>query len=115
MSSDVRPRPTVPDDLPRKVQAAAFRGVQEALTNIRRHAADATETGVGLWCQTHRLMGAVADDGRGGTRLPAAARGGFGLVGLVERVTALGGTLRAGPRVGYGWEGRAAFPIRKSI
>ncbi|GAB2978435.1 hypothetical protein GCM10023080_049520 [Streptomyces pseudoechinosporeus] len=108
--------PSVRDDLPHEVQAAAFRVVQEALTNIRRHAADATEISVGLWCEDHRLMVAVADDGRGGTQLPAAARGGgFGLVGLTERVTALGGTLWAGPRVGYGWEVRAAFPIRKSV
>lgn len=108
--------PALPDDLPHEVQAAAFRVVQEALTNIRRHAADATEIGVGLWCEDHRLMVAVADDGRGGTQLPAAARGGgFGLVGLTERVTALGGTLWAGPRVGYGWEVRAAFPLRKSL
>ena len=61
-------------------------------------------------------MVAVADDGRGGTQLPAAARGGgFGLVGLTERVTALGGTLWAGPRVGHGWEVRAAFPLRKTL
>ncbi|MFE9646291.1 sensor histidine kinase [Streptomyces sp. NPDC006365] len=108
--------PSVRDDLLHEVQAAAFRVVQEALTNIRRHAADATEVSVGLWCEDHRLMAAVADDGRGGTQLPAAARGGgFGLVGLTERVTALGGTLWAGPRAGYGWEVRAAFPVRKSI
>ncbi|MGI5193871.1 sensor histidine kinase [Streptomyces sp. CA-288835] len=108
--------PALPDDLAHEVQAAAFRVVQEALTNVRRHAADATEISVGLWCEDHRLMVAVADDGRGGTQLPAAARGGgFGLVGLTERVTALGGTLWAGPRVGYGWEVRAAFPLRKSL
>ncbi|MFG2028775.1 sensor histidine kinase [Streptomyces sp. NPDC048825] len=108
--------PALPDDLPHEVQAAAFRVVQEALTNVRRHAADATEISVGLWCEDHRLMVAVADDGRGGTQLPAAARGGgFGLVGLTERVTALGGTLWAGPRVGHGWEVRAVFPLRKSI
>ncbi|WP_328767783.1 sensor histidine kinase [Streptomyces sp. NBC_00286] len=108
--------PALSDDLPHEVQAAAFRVVQEALTNVRRHAADATEISVGLWCEDQRLMVAVADDGRGGTQLPAAARGGgFGLVGLTERVTALGGTLWAGPRVGHGWEVRAAFPQRKSL
>lgn len=53
----------------------------------------------------------VTDDGRGGTRLPDAAHGGgVGLVGLKERVTALGGELRAGPRAGDGWEVRAGFP-----
>lgn len=56
---------------------------------------------------------AVSDDGRGATQLPAAAHGGgFGLVGLRERVTALGGELRAGPGegAGRGWEVRARFP-----
>ncbi|MFF4501219.1 sensor histidine kinase [Streptomyces sp. NPDC001401] len=103
--------PAVPDDLPHEVQAAAFRVVQEALTNVRRHAADATEITVGLGYDDARLSVSVADDGRGGTQLPAAAHGGgFGLVGLKERVTALGGELHAGPRAGDGWEVRAVFP-----
>ncbi|WP_338895321.1 sensor histidine kinase [Streptomyces sp. TG1A-60] len=106
--------PSVRDDLPHEVQAAAFRVVQEALTNIRRHAADATEIGVGLRCEDRRLTVTVADDGRGGTQLPDAAHGGgFGLVGLTERVTTVGGTLHAGPRAGHGWEVRADLPLRK--
>ncbi|GCB52483.1 sensor histidine kinase [Streptomyces sp. NL15-2K] len=101
----------VSDDLPHEVQAAAFRVVQEALTNVRRHAADATEITVRLRRDSGRLEVSVADDGRGGTQLPAAAHGGgFGLVGLKERVTALGGDLHAGPRTGHGWEVRAVFP-----
>ncbi|MEU4465992.1 histidine kinase [Streptomyces sp. NPDC024017] len=103
-----------PDTLPHEVQAAAFRVVQEALTNIRRHAADATHVEVRLRDDTGRLAVTVADDGRGGTQLPVAAHGGgFGLVGLKERVTALGGELDAGPRHGGGWEVRAVFPERK--
>ncbi|MFF4055843.1 sensor histidine kinase [Streptomyces sp. NPDC001668] len=101
----------VPDDLPHEVQAAAFRVVQEALTNVRRHAGDATEVTVGLRYERARLEVSVSDDGRGGSQLPAAAHGGgFGLVGLKERVTALGGELYAGPRAEYGWEVRALFP-----
>ncbi|MDX3800591.1 sensor histidine kinase [Streptomyces sp. AK04-3B] len=103
-----------PDTLPHEVQAAAFRVVQEALTNIRRHAADATHVEVRLRDDTGRLAVTVTDDGRGGTQLPVAAHGGgFGLVGLKERVTALGGELDAGPRHGGGWEVRAVFPARK--
>ncbi|MFF0014152.1 sensor histidine kinase [Streptomyces sp. NPDC005374] len=103
--------PTVSDDLPHEVQAAAFRVVQEALTNVRRHAGDATQVTVGLRYQQARLEVTVSDDGRGGSQLPAAAHGGgFGLVGLKERVTALGGELHAGPRDRYGWEVRAVFP-----
>ncbi|MER7375589.1 sensor histidine kinase [Streptomyces lanatus] len=104
----------VSDDLPHEVQAAAFRVVQEALTNIRRHAGDATHIEVRLRDEIGCLEVSVADDGRGGAQLPAAAHGGgFGLVGLKERVTALGGELHAGPRGGVGWEVRAVFPPRK--
>lgn len=110
----LRRETAVSDDLPHEVQAAAFRVVQEALTNIRRHAADAKHVEVRLRDGDGRLQVSVADDGQGGTQLPAAAHGGgFGLVGLKERVTALGGELHAGPRGGVGWEVRAEFPARK--
>lgn len=103
--------PAVSDDLPHEVQAAAFRVVQEALTNVRRHAGDATQVTVRLRHDGRRLDVSVTDDGRGGSQLPAAAHGGgFGLVGLKERVTALGGELHAGPHGGHGWEVRAVFP-----
>ena len=109
------PRLAVRDDLPHEVQAAAFRVVQEALTNIRRHAADAAHIEVHLRNEADRLVVSVVDDGLGGTHLPAAARGGgFGLVGLKERVTALGGELDAGPRGSVGWQVRAVFPAGKS-
>ncbi|GAA3798534.1 hypothetical protein GCM10022403_035400 [Streptomyces coacervatus] len=104
--------PDASDDLPHEVQAAAFRVVQESLTNVRRHAADATEITVALGYDGAALSVTVTDDGRGGAQLPAAAHGGgFGLVGLRERVTALGGELRTGPRTtGPGWEVRALLP-----
>ncbi|MFE1835646.1 sensor histidine kinase [Streptomyces sviceus] len=111
----LRRDPAVRDDLPHEVQAAAFRVVQEALTNIRRHAADAAHIEVHLRNEADRLVVSVVDDGLGGTHLPAAARGGgFGLVGLKERVTALGGELDAGPRGSVGWQVRAVFPAGKS-
>ncbi|KUO06361.1 sensor histidine kinase [Streptomyces caeruleatus] len=106
--------PALTDDLPHEVQAAAFRVVQEALTNIRRHAADAAHVEVRLRDDAGHLEVSVTDDGRGGTQLPAAAHGGgFGLVGLKERVTALGGELHTGPRTGAGWEVRAVLPAAK--
>ncbi|WP_416985522.1 sensor histidine kinase [Streptomyces sp. T028] len=106
---------SLPDDLPHEVQAAAFRVVQESLTNVRRHAADATTITVRLSYVDARLEVTVRDDGLGGTQLPAEAHGGgFGLVGLRERVTALGGELRAGPvATGQGWEVRARFPAAR--
>lgn len=110
----LRRDPTVSDDLPHEVRAAAFRVVQEALTNIRRHAADATHIEIRLRDGIGRLEVSVTDDGRGGTQLPAAAHGGgFGLVGLKERVTAVGGELDAGPQGGGGWEVQAVFPARR--
>ena len=99
------------DDLPHEVRAAVFRVVQEALTNVRRHAAEATEVSVRLRRDGDRLEVTVTDDGHGGTQLPAAAHGGgFGLVGLKERVTALGGELRGCPRGDHGWETQAVLP-----
>ncbi|ELS50774.1 sensor histidine kinase [Streptomyces viridochromogenes] len=68
----LRRAPTVSDDLPHEIQAAAFRVVQEALTNVRRHAADATEITVGLRQDADRLEVSVTDDGRG--RHPAPGR-----------------------------------------
>jgi signal transduction histidine kinase len=98
-------------NLPHEVQAAAYRVVQEALTNIRRHASDATEVTVALTHVDGTLRVTVRDDGRGGAPMPYAARGGgFGIVGLTERVTALGGTLHTGPRQDHGWEVVALIP-----
>ncbi|QNP68567.1 sensor histidine kinase [Streptomyces roseirectus] len=101
----------VHDELPHEVQAAAYRVVQEALTNARRHAGDATEITVTLRLAGPCLEVTVSDDGRGGAPLPDEARGGgFGLVGLRERVTALGGELEAGPGE-KGWRVRALLPV----
>jgi hypothetical protein len=96
---------SLPRNLPHEVQAAAYRVVQEALTNVRRHAADATEVTVALAHAHDTLRVTVRDNGRGGAPMPYAARGGgFGIVGLTERVTALDGTLHTGPRKDHGWE-----------
>ncbi|MFD5228711.1 sensor histidine kinase [Streptomyces qaidamensis] len=105
---------SVPQNLPHTVQAAAYRVVQEALTNVRRHAADATEVTVALDHSDDTLRVTVRDNGRGGSPMPYAARGGgFGIVGLTERVTALGGTLHTGPRKNHGWEVLALLPAMR--
>ncbi|TMR37122.1 sensor histidine kinase, partial [Actinomadura geliboluensis] len=94
--------------LPPEVAASAHRVVQEALTNIRKHAADAATVRVTLGRAGADVEVAVRDDGRGrGRRLPS---GGFGLTGLAERVGAAGGRLRAGPRPEGGWEVVAVLP-----
>ncbi|MEU4157370.1 histidine kinase [Actinoplanes sp. NPDC026670] len=107
------PYPEVPADLPHEVQVAAFRVVQEALTNVRRHGADASEVTVELRHAAHRLTVTVRDNGTA-PAAPDVARGtGFGLTGLDERVTALGGRLTAGPRPGGGWDLTASIPDRR--
>ncbi|MGI5327006.1 sensor histidine kinase [Actinomadura nitritigenes] len=95
--------------LPPEVAASVHRVVQESLTNVRKHAADAASVRVAV----ARAAGgsvevSVRDDGQGrGRRLPSS---GFGLAGLTERVDALGGRLRAGPRPEGGWEVVALLP-----
>jgi len=100
--------PAVPENLPHEVQAAAYRVVQESLTNVLRHAADATQVVVSLGYDDGILQVAVRDNGHSSTHF--AQGGGFGLVGLTERVSALDGDLRAGPHPPGGWEVAARLP-----
>jgi signal transduction histidine kinase len=93
--------PALPD-LPPEVAASACRVVQEALTNVRKHAADATQVQVRVGRVADVVEVSVRDDGQGRGRLLPA--GGYGLAGLTERVQALGGELRSGPRPEGGWE-----------
>lgn len=96
--------------LPFGVDVAAFRIVQEALTNVTRHAGPATAT-VRLTYGKHDLTVQVDDDGCG----PAAADGvpgdRQGLVGMRERAAALGGELQAGRRPGGGFRVKARLPL----
>ncbi|MFI6940906.1 sensor histidine kinase [Streptomyces sp. NPDC050418] len=101
--------PGLAEDLPGELAALAYRVVRECLTNIRKHAADASAVRVGIRTDGQGLEIRVADDG---TKPAAhhAAGGGFGLAGLTERVEALGGTLTSGPNPEGGWEVRAVVP-----
>ncbi|QJY48505.1 sensor histidine kinase [Pseudonocardia broussonetiae] len=94
-------------DLPPGVDLAAYRIVQEALTNTRRHAAASAAT-VLLDYDEEGLTIEVTDDGRG----PAAAggAGGDGLPGMRERAVALGGSFAAGPGPDGGFRVRAHLP-----
>ncbi|GAU68337.1 two-component histidine kinase [Streptomyces sp. NBRC 110611] len=101
------------DALPADLAAAVYRIVREALTNIRKHAADATAVRVGLRAVPGGVELRVANDGGAPARLSeqAAAGGGFGLAGLTERAAAMGGRLRAGPAAEGGWELTAVLPL----
>ena len=90
------------------VDVAAFRIVQEALTNVTRHAASPTAT-VTLTYGERDLTVQVDDEGRG-SHPPGQSTGGKGIAGMRERVAALGGELEAGPRPEGGFRVRARLP-----
>jgi signal transduction histidine kinase len=97
--------------LPPDVDQAAYRIVQEALTNVSRHAGQACAS-VLLRYTPDTLTVQVDDDGHGDGIRPAAP--GLGLIGMRERVSALGGHLHAGPQDGGGFQVRAELPVRAS-
>jgi signal transduction histidine kinase len=92
------------------VDLAAFRVVQEALTNVVRHARAERAT-VRLRCDDGTLTVQVDDDGVGPPAGAERSPGGRGIVGMRERARALGGDLDAGPRPGRGFRVRARFPL----
>jgi signal transduction histidine kinase len=101
------------DQLPMEATTSAYRVVMEALTNVRQHAAGATRVEVFVQRTPDWLMVRVVDDGTPPHRAAVRReRPGYGLVGLAERVTALGGWLRAGPAIGHGWAVDARIPLR---
>ena len=97
------------------VGVTAYRIVQEALTNVLRHA-EARHAHVDLQFDDDALVVRVADDGRGATpssgRHGEEAGGGQGLVGMRERVSVLGGRLEAAPAPGGGFVVDARLPLR---
>jgi len=105
-------RPLAPD-----VDQAAYRIVQEALTNVSRHAGAASAS-VHLHYTPETLSVQVDDDGKGPITSAVTSNGtrssgpGLGLVGMRERVSALGGRLQAGPQDGGGFQVRAELPAR---
>jgi signal transduction histidine kinase len=98
-------REGAPVPLPDGIEVSAYRIVQEALTNARRHAA-AAQVVVRLAYRPHELVVTVEDDGA-----PTATVGvGHGLAGMRERVALLGGRLEAGPAPGGGFRVVATLP-----
>ena len=95
-------------DLPARVDLSAYRIVQEALTNVLKHAGPSAHTEVRLNTDTHAVAIEVLDNGHGGTTLPGS---GHGIVGMRERAQLLGGSLDAGPRPGGGFQVVAHLPI----
>jgi signal transduction histidine kinase len=98
----------VPDALPANVGLASYRIVQEALTNVLKHAGPTPEAEVRLSTRDHMLTIEVTDRGSGASSLPGS---GQGLMGMRERAALLGGTFEAGPRIGGGFQIMARLPI----
>jgi signal transduction histidine kinase len=94
------------DAVPAPIEAAIFRIAQEAVTNARRHARRATLVTVTAWADRERVRLEVRDDGEAA----ASAREGFGITGMIERATILGGTCTAAPAKGGGWLVAAELP-----
>jgi len=95
-------------DLSPSVAAAVYRLAQESVTNSRRHARHATRVTVQVTGETDHVRLTVDDDGSTGS--PHRSPDGYGLVGMRERVTLLGGTFAAGPTADRGWRVEANLP-----
>jgi len=100
------------DSLPVELSTSAYRVVMEALTNVRQHAPNASAADVWIRRTPEWLLVRVANDGEPPARTATPReRSGYGLVGLTERVRAVGGRITAMPGIEGGWVVDAAFPI----
>lgn len=102
-----------PQPLSPGVDLTAFRIVQEALTNVTKHAATQTAH-VGFAYASNRLLITVTDEGPPTAPAPEPRKG-FGLMGMRERAESVGGELRAGPRPQGGFEVSTALPLQPSV
>ncbi|WP_225831059.1 sensor histidine kinase [Streptomyces sp. NK08204] len=102
-------------ELPAAVDLAAYRIIQEALTNVRKHAGPEAKAEVSVIHVGPDIEVTVLDDGSNDRPEPVTAPeagGGHGLLGMRERVAALGGTLTTGPRFGGGFRVHAILPVK---
>jgi len=103
------------EDLPSVVELAAYRIVQEALTNVIRHA-NASHAAVTVARDHDSLVVEVVDDGvvsngRAPDERDGTSREGYGLAGMAERATAIGGRVEHGPAAGGGFRVYAVLPL----
>ena len=99
---------SVQTDLPARVDLSTYRIIQEALTNVLKHAGPSARTEVRLSTDNHGIAIEVIDNGLGATILPGS---GHGIAGMCEQAQLLGGSLDAGPRPGGGFQVVAHLPF----
>ncbi|MEV0169607.1 histidine kinase [Streptomyces sp. NPDC050803] len=97
--------------LPAAVDLAAYRVIQEALTNVQKHAGAEAKAEVSVVRVGPNVEITVLDNGSRDEDAPVSG-GGHGLLGMRERVTALRGTLTTGPRYGGGFRVHAILPVK---
>ncbi|MER7582893.1 ATP-binding protein [Kitasatospora sp. NPDC097691] len=116
LRADAELAPGAADLLPAETQATAYAVVLEALTNIRRHAPQATEVAVRAAPGPDGTVRVTVTDNGGPARKPLLRRrpgsGGTGLAGLTARTAAHGGSLSAGPVEPAGWRVTCTLPGR---
>jgi signal transduction histidine kinase len=96
-----------PRELPEGAELAAYRVVQESLTNTRKHAGLAASAAVSLRYEPAGLTVEITDDG---LAIPSGDAGGHGLAGMRERIQMYGGTVEAGPLPAGGFRVLARLP-----
>ena len=100
-------------EVPESLGLTAFRVVQESVTNFLKHAGSTAQATATVTCEPEAIDIRVTDDGVGGQ---ASSEGqGAGVRGMRERVAAMGGTFKAGPRTGGGYEVRAHLPLPSQL
>lgn len=109
LAIEVHVDPQLPT-LPPALAEAVWRIAREAITNVERHAAAASAT-ISLDCHSGTLLLRVADDGSGVRAVDLARPDHFGVIGMRERVEALGGAFQIAPRSGGGTVVEATFPL----
>ncbi|MFT6812145.1 MAG: signal transduction histidine kinase [Gammaproteobacteria bacterium] len=96
------------DDLSASVTLTGYRTLQEALTNVRRHAGPVTDVRLTIEHADGHLSIVVTDDGRGAAADDLGP--GYGIAGMHERAMAVAGSVTAGPQPGGGWQVHIALP-----
>lgn len=100
------------DDIPQALGMSLFRLVQEALTNVMKHAGEGARASVTIRRTAQTVEAEIIDDGRGTD--PDSDGMGHGITGMRERVSVYGGELTAGPLPGRGFRVMATLPLQRT-